>query len=364
MFEEYAEKIKILKVRLRILGGFFNLAQKKKKYEELKNKSTRPGFWDNSEYAKEIMQEMSSVESDIKLFEKLQEKKDDIKTLLELAREEKEKSLEKEIKENLKKLKKRVEKVSFRLKLSGENDRSDAIVSLSAGAGGTEACDWVEMLTRMYRMWASGNSYETSVIELLPGDEAGIKKITFMVKGDYAYGFLKGETGVHRLVRVSPFDSSGRRHTSFAACDVIPSIGQQIEVNINENDLRVDTYRASGHGGQHVNKTDSAVRITHIPTSVVVQCQDSPSQHANRKKAMEILKARLYEYEKDKQRQSNQRRYDEKGEIGWGRQIRSYVFMPYQMVKDHRTDLKVSNVDSVMDGEIDEFIQAYLDSEA
>ncbi len=310
------------------------------------------------------MKKMSAVESDIKLYGELEEKKDDIKTLIELVEEENDPSLAKEIKENIKKLEERVEKVSFRLKLSGEHDKNDAILSLTAGAGGTEACDWVDMLTRMYRMWASASSYDTSVIELLPGDEAGIKKITFMVKGPYAYGYLKGETGVHRLVRVSPFDSSGRRHTSFAACDVIPHIGEEIEIDINENDLRVDTYRASGHGGQHVNKTDSAVRITHNPTGVVVQCQESPSQHANRKKAMQMLKARLYEFEKDKQRSATQRHYDEKGEIGWGSQIRSYVFMPYQMVKDHRTNYKTSNVDGVMNGEIDEFIQSWLQQQA
>ncbi len=306
------------------------------------------------------MQELSEVESDIQLFSELEEKRDDIKTLMEMGEEEEARGLEGEIKEEIRNLSRKVEKISFRLTLSGKNDKKDAILSLTAGAGGTEACDWVDMLTRMYRMWASGNSFQTSVTELLPGDEAGIKKITLTIKGAYAYGFLKGETGVHRLVRVSPFDSSARRHTSFAACDVIPAVGSEIDVNINENDLRIDTYRASGHGGQHVNKTDSAVRITHLPTRVVVQCQDSPSQHSNRKKAMEILKARLYQFEEDKKRRAAQRRYDDKGDIGWGNQIRSYVFMPYQMVKDHRTGFKTSNVDAVMDGDLDEIIEAYL----
>jgi len=304
------------------------------------------------------------VESDINLYNELKENASDIETLIEMAEEEKDASLEKEIKTNLKELHSKVEKVAFRLKLSGEHDRAGAIITITAGAGGTEACDWVDMLTRMYRMWASNNGYKTEVADLLPGDEAGIKRITFIVSGEYAYGYLKGETGVHRLVRVSPFDSSNRRHTSFAACDVIPKIEEEINININESDLRIDTYRASGHGGQHVNKTDSAVRITHMPTGIVVQCQDSPSQHSNKKTAMSILKARLYEYEKDKQRAAAQRRYDEKGEIGWGNQIRSYVFMPYQMVKDHRTDTKVSNVEAVMNGEIDRFIEAYLDQQA
>nr|MDA3792947.1 peptide chain release factor 2 [Elusimicrobiota bacterium] len=250
------------------------------------------------------------------------------------------------------------------LKMSGKHDRNSAIVTLNAGAGGTEACDWVDMLTRMYNQWATNNDYKVGIVDILPGDEAGIKSVTFIIEGEYAYGYLQGESGIHRLVRVSPFDSGGRRHTSFASCDVIPRIEDDIEVEINNSDLRIDTYRASGHGGQHVNKTDSAVRITHKPTGIVVQCQESPSQHANKKKAMNMLKAKLYEFEKDKQRDATQRRYDEKGDIGWGNQIRSYVFMPYQMVKDHRTETKVSNVEAVMNGEIDEFIQSYLELEA
>jgi peptide chain release factor 2 len=310
------------------------------------------------------MKELSRLESDINLYKDLHQKSDDINTLIELGREEKDESLTEEIDKEIADLKTRVNKISFRLKLSGETDRNDAILTLNAGAGGTESCDWVDMLTRMYRMWASRNGYETDVLDILPGDEAGIKRITFIISGDYAYGYLKGEVGVHRLVRISPFDSSKRRHTSFAACDIIPKIEEDIDIKINENDLRIDTYRASGHGGQHVNKTDSAVRITHIPSGIVVQCQDSPSQHSNKKTAMSVLKARLYEYEKDKQRESTQRRYDEKGDIGWGNQIRSYVFMPYQMARDHRTSKKVSNIEAVMNGEIDEFIQAYLGKQA
>ncbi len=307
---------------------------------------------------------MSDAESDVELSGKLSGKISDIETLIELAREEGEEGLGSEIRKELRELASEISRVSFRLKLSGEHDRKNAIMTLTAGAGGTEACDWVEMLTRMYRMWAANSGYKTEVAELQPGDEAGIKRITFMVKGPYAYGYLQSEIGVHRLVRVSPFDSSGRRHTSFAACDVIPEIDADIRVDINENDLRIDTFRASGHGGQHVNKTDSAVRITHIPTGIVVQSQDSPSQHSNKKTALSILKARLYEYERDKERAAAQRRYDEKGEIGWGNQIRSYVFMPYQMVRDHRTGLKVSDVDSVMNGDLGPFIESYLAEKA
>ncbi len=307
------------------------------------------------------MKEFDRARSDIELYKDLLEGVSDTRTLIELAEEENESSLEEEIKSNIFGLETKFGKVTFRLKMSGDHDRNSAIVTLNAGAGGTEACDWVDMLTRMYSQWAAKNSYRVSITDILPGDEAGIKSVTFIIEGDYAYGYLKGETGIHRLVRVSPFDSGGRRHTSFASCDVIPGLEDDIKIDINEGELRIDTYRASGHGGQHVNKTDSAVRITHKPTGIVVQCQESPSQHANKKKAMNMLKAKLYEFEKDKQRDATQRRYDKKGNIGWGNQIRSYVFMPYQMVKDHRTDTKVSNVEAVMDGEIDEFIQAYLD---
>lgn len=310
------------------------------------------------------MAELDLVKSDILLYNDLHRNINDINTLIELAIEEKDDTLRQEIEDGLLELKKNVSRISFRLKLSGKTDRNDAIITLNAGVGGTESCDWVEMLTRMYRQWAVKNGYKTEIVDILPGDEAGIKKITMIIEGSYVYGYLKGETGVHRLVRISPFDSNKRRHTSFAACDVIPKVEEDIDIKINDSDLRVDTYRASGHGGQHVNKTDSAVRITHLPTGIVVQSQDSPSQISNRKTAMMVLKARMYEYEQDKQREASQRRYDEKGDIGWGHQIRSYVFMPYQMVKDHRTELKVPNIEAVMNGEIDVFIEAYLEHQA
>ncbi len=310
------------------------------------------------------MKELDLIKSDIDLYDKLRHEVSDINTLIELAIEENEESLQEEITDDVEKLKQKVNKISFRLKLSGKMDRNDAILTLNAGVGGTESCDWVDMLVRMYKMWASRNNYKAEIVDILPGDEAGIKRITILIEGSFAYGYLNGETGVHRLVRVSPFDSSNRRHTSFAACDVIPKVEGDIDIEINESDLRIDTYRASGHGGQHVNKTDSAVRITHLPSQIVAQCQDSPSQHSNRKTAMMLLKARLYEYEQDKQREAAQRRYNEKGEIGWGHQIRSYVFMPYQMVRDHRTGVKISNVEAVMNGEIDAFIEAYLNQQA
>ncbi len=310
------------------------------------------------------MKEFDIVKSDIQLYNSLEQSANDIHTLIELAEEESDDTVVSEVSEDIEKLKKKVSKISFRLKLSEKTDRNDAILTINSGAGGTESCDWVEMLTRMYSFWANRNGYKLEIVDILPGDEAGIKRVTMIIEGSYVYGYLKGETGVHRLVRVSPFDSSKRRHTSFAACDVIPKVEDDLDISINESDLRIDTYRASGHGGQHVNKTDSAVRITHIPTNMVVQCQDSPSQHSNKKTAMVLLKARLYEFEQDKQREAAKKRYDEKGEIGWGHQIRSYVFMPYQMARDHRTGVKISNIEAVMNGEIDEFIEEYLNQNA
>ncbi len=249
-------------------------------------------------------------------------------------------------------------------KFSESVDRDDALVTLHAGAGGTEACDWAEMLTRMYERYAERKGFTVEITDIQAGDQAGIKSITFFVRGPFSYGLLKGEAGVHRLVRVSPFDANKRRHTSFASCDVLPDVKDDFVVKIEDKDLRIDTYRAHGAGGQHINKTDSAVRITHLPTGVVVACQNQRSQIKNREKAMQILKIRLYELEQDKQRMAMEKRYDEKGDIAWGNQIRSYVFMPYQMVKDTRTGFETSQVDKVMDGELDELIDAYLDFRA
>jgi len=254
-----------------------------------------------------------------------------------------------------------IQEMERQAKFSEPVDRDDALVTLHAGAGGTEACDWAEMLTRMYERYAERKGFTVEITDILAGDQAGIKSITFFIRGPYAYGLLKGEAGVHRLVRISPFDANKRRHTSFASCDVLPDVKDDFEVKIEDKDLRIDTYRAHGAGGQHINKTDSAVRITHIPSGVVVACQNQRSQIKNREKAMQILKIRLYELERDKQRQAKEKRYDEKGDIAWGNQIRSYVFMPYQMVKDHRTGFEVGQVEKVMDGELDLFMDAYLE---
>ena len=262
--------------------------------------------------------------------------------------------------DQLKKLESAFRDLEFKTLLGEKFDSNNAYVSLHAGAGGTESCDWSEMLLRMYRRYAEQHGFELSILDIQPGEEAGIKSVTFLVAGPYAYGFLKAERGVHRLVRISPFDANQRRHTSFAALDVVAEIDDDVDVTIEEKDLRVDTYRSSGSGGQHVNTTDSAVRLTHIPSGIIVACQAERSQHKNREKAMKMLTAKLYEWEQDKKRKEMEKFYGDKGEIAWGRQIRSYVMQPYKMVKDHRTDFQSGNVDAVMDGDLDDFIEAYL----
>jgi len=250
--------------------------------------------------------------------------------------------------------------LEFQTLLGEPFDANNAYVNLHAGAGGTESCDWTDMLFRMYRRYAENKGFELSVLDMQPGDEAGLKSVSFLVSGPYAYGYMKSERGVHRLVRISPFDANQRRHTSFAAADVVAEVDDDIDIQIDEKDLRIDTYRSSGAGGQHVNTTDSAIRITHMPSGIIVACQAERSQHKNRDKAMKMLMARLYDWEQDKKRQEMEKFYGDKGEIAWGRQIRSYVMQPYTMVKDHRTDMQTGNVEAVMDGDLDDFIEAYL----
>jgi peptide chain release factor 2 len=278
-----------------------------------------------------------------------------------MAENDKDESMLLDIAKSADKLRLEVNSLEIQLKLAGEFDRNNAIVAIHAGAGGTESCDWAEMLLRMYSRWAERKGFEVEVLDILGGEEAGIKSATILIKGEFAYGFLQSELGVHRLVRISPFDANKRRHTSFSSVDVIPEIDDNINIVIEDKDLRIDTYRASGHGGQYMNKTDSAVRITHIPSGIVIACQVERSQIKNRATAMKLLKSRLYEAELDKKRKVTEKHYDEKGSIAWGSQIRSYVFMPYQLVKDHRTGMEVPQVDAVMDGAIDAFISAYLD---
>jgi len=294
-------------------------------------------------------------------WEKLNRELGDLEIFKELSREENDRSIEPEIEVATRRLKVEIEQLDVEVKLSGEHDTNNAIVSIHSGAGGTESCDWAEMLLRMFNRWAERRGFGVEITDILPGEEAGTKSVTFIVKGEYAYGLLQSEIGVHRLVRISPFDSNKRRHTSFASVDVIPEIEDDAEIQIEDKDIRIDTYRASGPGGQYLNKTDSAVRITHMPSGIVVQSQSERSQLKNRVTAMKLLKARLYELEQEKKRQATEKHYDEKGAIAWGSQIRSYVFMPYQLVKDHRTGMEIPQVDKVMDGEIDGFIAAFLD---
>lgn len=322
---------------------------------------TAPGFWDNLEEAQKVTQALAGLRERVGSFKSLQGHCEDIRVLLELGREEEEgQEVALEVQGEMKTLLRRVEDMELEVLLSGPYDRGSAIMSLHAGAGGTEAQDWVEMLMRMYVRWAEDHDYKAGVVDLLPGDEAGVKSVTLEVAGPNAFGYLRSEKGVHRLVRISPFDAAGRRHTSFASVDVLPEARDDLEVNINPEDIKVDTYRSGGAGGQHVNKTDSAVRITHLPTGIVVQCQSERSQISNRNTAMKLLRSKLLDLElKKKEAELSALRGDQM-EIAWGSQIRSYVFHPYSLVKDHRTGVEVGNVNAVMDGDIDIFISTFL----
>ncbi|MDR0800355.1 MAG: peptide chain release factor 2 [Endomicrobium sp.] len=319
-----------------------------------------PEFWDDQNKAKKVMTELDGLKNTCRLWHDMSKHVKDLIDLSRLASDENDESLLKDIEAGSKKLEKELSAFETKTKLNGKHDKNSAILSIHAGAGGTESCDWSQMLVRMYSRWAESKGFETEVVDSLEGDGAGIKNITMIVKGEYAYGFLQSEIGVHRLVRISPFDSNKRRHTSFSSIDVIPEVEDAINIIIEDGDIRIDTYRASGAGGQHINKTDSAVRITHLATGITVQSQNDRSQIKNRATAMKLLKARLYEFEQEKQRASYEKHYNEKGAIEWGSQIRSYVFMPYQLVKDHRTGYEIPQVNLVMDGEIDGFIGAYL----
>lgn len=320
-----------------------------------------PGFWDEPEKAQKVMQEVSRHQEKVKTFYNLQSKSDDLQALYELATEENDESLESEIEREVRDIQKTLDVLELEILLSGPYDRNNAIVTLHAGAGGTEAQDWVSMLYRMYIRYGERHGYKVETLDFLPGEEAGIKSVTLSFAGENAYGYLKAEKGVHRLVRISPFDSSGRRHTSFASVDVIPEVMDDTdEIQISPEDLKVDTFRSGGAGGQHVNKTDSAVRITHIPTGIVVQSQSERSQIQNRAYCMRILQAKLLELRRKQQEEELSEIRGEQQEIAWGSQIRSYVFHPYSMVKDHRTNVETGNTSAVMDGEIDEFIAAYL----
>ena len=321
-----------------------------------------PDFWDNPESSQNMTKELNGLKDDVQVYDSLEELYQDIETLIEMGYEENDASLIPEIEETLNKFELMFDSIKIKTLLSGEYDKNDAIVTLHAGAGGTESCDWTSMLYRMYTRWAAAKDYSVEVLDSLDGDEAGIKSITFQVSGLNAYGYLKSEKGVHRLVRISPFNAAGKRQTSFASCDVMPDIEEDLDIEINDDDLRIDTYRSSGAGGQHINKTSSAIRITHIPTNTVVQCQNERSQHMNKEKAMQMLKAKLYIMKQEENAAKAAGIRGEVTDIGWGNQIRSYVMQPYTMVKDHRTNEETGNVNSVLDGGIDIFINAYLKS--
>lgn len=326
----------------------------------MERKIEEPGFWDRADVSQQVMKELKSLKDFIETLEGLMTSYEDIGLLVEMAYEENDESLLPEIEEELKSFEETFETIRIQTLLSGEYDKDNAIVTLHAGAGGTESCDWANMLYRMYTRWAERKGFSVQVLDFLDGDVAGLKAITFQVNGENAYGYLKSEKGVHRLVRISPFNAAGKRQTSFASCDVVPDIEDDIDIEINDDDLKIDTYRASGAGGQHVNKTSSAIRITHLPTGIVVQCQNERSQHNNKEKAMQMLKAKLYLLKEQEQAEKVSDIRGEIKEIGFGNQIRSYVMQPYTLVKDHRTNVEIGNVTSVLDGNIDLFMNAFL----
>lgn len=319
-----------------------------------------PDFWNDPVVSQEKMKKLKSLKSDVATYQELAQQYEDIETMIEMGYEENDPELVPEIDEMLQEFVRTYEAIRMKTLLSGEYDGNNAILSLHAGAGGTESCDWAAMLFRMYSRWADKKGFSLEVLDSLDGDEAGIKSITFQVNGENAYGYLKSEKGVHRLVRISPFNAAGKRQTSFVSCDVMPEIEEDVDIEVKDEDIRIDTYRSSGAGGQHINKTSSAIRITHFPTGIVVQCQNERSQHMNKDKAMQMLKAKLYLLKQEENAAKAAGIRGEVTEIGWGNQIRSYVMQPYTMVKDHRTGVESGNVDAVMDGGIDPFINGYL----
>ena len=328
--------------------------------ERLERQTLAPDFWNDSVNAQKIQKQFGQLQDIIKSWEDSWAEIEETQLLLEMAVEEKDGEAEQEVAVSLTAIEKEIDQTELECMFSGEHDSSNAMIAIHAGAGGTEAQDWVDMLLRMYLRWAEDRGFKTNILDFLAGDEAGVKSVTVFVQGKHAYGYLRSELGIHRLVRISPFDASGRRHTSFASVMIMPELDDSVDVDINEKDLRIDTYRASGAGGQHVNKTDSAIRITHLPSGIVVQCQNERSQHRNKDMAMKMLMAQLYELERERKAEQQQNLHGEKKEIAWGSQIRSYVLQPYRMIKDHRTDQEMGNVDAVLDGKIDSFIKAYL----
>lgn len=341
-------------------GIHFDLANKTDRVEELDKTMEEPGFWDDPENSAKIVQEHKKLKSVIERYGALTGSRDDMLMLIEIAQEENDASILPELEETLQRFEEDFESLRIETLLSGEYDKDNAILTLHAGAGGTESCDWASMLCRMYQRWAEKKGFQVEMLDFQDGDEAGYKSVTLQINGMNAYGYLRSEHGVHRLVRISPFNAAGKRQTSFVSCDVMPDIEEDLDVEIADDDIRIDTYRSSGAGGQHINKTSSAIRITHFPTGIVVQCQNERSQHMNKDKAMQMLKAKLYILKQQEQLEKASGIRGESKEIGWGSQIRSYVMQPYTMVKDHRTNAEIGNTQSVLDGNLDPFINAFL----
>ncbi|NQT89994.1 MAG: peptide chain release factor 2 [Candidatus Omnitrophica bacterium] len=359
MLEDIKSGLAKIKGKFEHLRGYLDVDARLKEISHIEGLMSAQDFWQNMQKANQVISRLKGLKSTTEPFQRAFKEYEEIEELAAIMDDGDEASL-KELNSDLSGLKKKIDMLEFKSLLSGEHDLNNAILSINAGAGGTESCDWASMLIRMYMRWATQMKYTVQNVDLQPGEEAGIKNATVIIKGEWAYGYLKGESGVHRLVRISPFDSNKRRHTSFASVDVIAEIEGEVSVKIEDKDIKVDVYRSSGPGGQSVNTTDSAVRITHIPTGIVVQCQNERSQIKNKATAMKVLKARLYERQQRELKEKMEKQYAAKQKIEWGSQIRSYVFHPYNMVKDHRTNEETSNTQTVMDGGIDRFIQAYL----
>ncbi|WP_112181858.1 MULTISPECIES: peptide chain release factor 2 [Paraliobacillus] len=360
---EIRHELDSIEQQLTDFRGSLDLEEKRTRIAELENQMSEPGFWDSQETAQKVIADVNELKEFVHTFDQHVESLENVVLSYELVKEENDEELRADLENEVHLLSEALKRFELFMLLSEPYDKNNAILELHPGAGGTESQDWASMLLRMYTRWAESKGFKVETLDYLPGEEAGVKSVTLLIKGHNAYGYLKAEKGVHRLVRISPFDASGRRHTSFVSCDIMPELDDDIDIEINTEDLKIDTYRASGAGGQHINTTDSAVRITHVPTNSVVTCQSERSQIKNRDQAMKMLKAKLYQLQIEKQQSELDEIRGEQKEIGWGSQIRSYVFHPYSMVKDHRTNMEVGNTNGVMDGDINPFIDAYLRSQ-